>query len=72
MTFDATHYRIRRMGSPDFAAISAICRRVYPHDAPYTDAELATHNALYPEGQFVAEDHGRHVVSITGYEYKSR
>ncbi|MCX7416056.1 MAG: GNAT family N-acetyltransferase [Planctomycetia bacterium] len=55
MTFDATHYRIRRMGSPDFAAIGAICRRVYPHDAPYTDAELATHNALYPEGQFVAE-----------------
>ena len=55
MTFDATHYRIRRMGSPDFAAIGAICRRVYPHDAPYTDAELATHHALYPEGQFVAE-----------------
>ena len=55
MTFDATHYRIRRMGSTDFAAISGICRRVYPHDAPYTDAELATHNALYPEGQFVAE-----------------
>ena len=55
MTFDATHYRIRRMGSPDFAAIGTICRRVYPHDAPYTDAELATHNALYPEGQFVAE-----------------
>ena len=55
MTFDATHYRIRCMGSPDFAAIGAICRRVYPHDAPYTDAELATHHALYPEGQFVAE-----------------
>ena len=55
MTFDATHYRIRRMGSPDFAAIGTICRRVYPHDAPYTDAELATHHALYPEGQFVAE-----------------
>ena len=55
MIFDATHYRIRRMGSPDFAAIGEICRQVYPHDAPYTNAELAAHNALYPEGQFVAE-----------------
>ncbi len=48
-------YRIRLMQRSDYAAISEICRVVYPHDTPYTEDELAEHHAVYPQGQFVAE-----------------
>jgi GNAT superfamily N-acetyltransferase len=48
-------YRIRLMQAADYAAIGEICRVVYPHDTPYTAAELAEHHALFPQGQFVAE-----------------
>jgi GNAT superfamily N-acetyltransferase len=48
-------YRIRLMQPADYAAIAAICRVVYPHDTPYTPAELAEHHAVFPQGQFVAE-----------------
>lgn len=48
-------YRIRLMQAADYAAISEICRVVYPHDTPYTAEELAAHQAVYPQGQFVAE-----------------
>ena len=48
-------YRIRLMEPADYPAIAAICRVVYPHDDPYTVAELAAHRAVYPQGQFVAE-----------------
>jgi GNAT superfamily N-acetyltransferase len=50
-----TDYRIRLMEPADYATIGAICRTVYPHDEPYTAAELAEHRAVYPQGQFVAE-----------------
>jgi hypothetical protein len=55
MGFNATDYCIRHMHTGDFAAIREICGRVYPHEAPYTESELAEHNAVYPQGQFVAE-----------------
>ena len=48
-------YRIRLMQPSDYAAIGEICHAVYPHEAPYTPAELAGHRAVYPQGQFVAE-----------------
>jgi GNAT superfamily N-acetyltransferase len=48
-------YRIRLMEPMDYAAISEICRIVYPLDAPYTAKELTAHHAVYPQGQFVAE-----------------
>ena len=48
-------YRIRLMEPADFAPIGAICHAVYPHDDPYTATELAEHQAVYPQGQFVAE-----------------
>lgn len=50
-----TDYLIRLMQPDDYAAISDICREVYPHDTPYTAEELAEHHAAYPRGQFVAE-----------------
>ena len=43
------------MEPADFAALSAICARVYPDETPYTEAELAEHHAKYPQGQIVAE-----------------
>jgi hypothetical protein len=55
MTYNANEYRIRCMCDADFAAIQDIGRQVYPHDEPYSDAELAEHNAVFPQGQFVAE-----------------
>ncbi len=55
MGFNASEYHIRNMQAGDFGAIREICRRVYPHDAPYTEAELAEHNTVFPQGQFVAE-----------------
>jgi GNAT superfamily N-acetyltransferase len=43
------------MQPADYARIGEICRVVYPHDTPYTPAELAEHHAVFPQGQFVAE-----------------
>lgn len=48
-------YSIRLMQPTDYAAISDLCRVVYPHDTPYTSDELAEHHARYPQGQFVVE-----------------
>jgi len=48
-------YRLRLMRPTDYAAIGGICRVVYPHDPPYTAEELAAHQAVFPQGQFVAE-----------------
>jgi GNAT superfamily N-acetyltransferase len=55
MAFDARDYRIRQMEARDYADIADICGRVYPHDAPYTPAELAEHHKRFSQGQFVAE-----------------
>jgi GNAT superfamily N-acetyltransferase len=55
MGFDPSEYTIRNMQRADFDGIRDICRRVYPHEPPYTEAELAEHHAVFPQGQFVAE-----------------
>lgn len=55
MSFVASEYSIRRMQPEDFEPIREICRRVYPHEPPYTKTELAEHNAVFSQGQFVAE-----------------
>ena len=47
-------YSLRTMAESDHPAVSEICRIVYPTERPYTEEELAAHQALYPEGQFVA------------------
>jgi len=48
-------YAIRLMQPSDYGRIGEICRVVYPHETPYTPAELAGHRAVFPQGQFVAE-----------------
>lgn len=55
MGFNASEYRIRGMKEADYSPIGEICRRVYPHDTPYTSEQLAEHNTVFPQGQFVAE-----------------
>lgn len=47
-------YRLRTMEQADHPRISEICARVYTTERPYTDEELATHHAVFPEGQIVA------------------
>ncbi|MFN5756860.1 MAG: hypothetical protein ACK54F_10390 [Planctomycetia bacterium] len=53
-------YSIRLMHPADYERIGEICQPVYPHEPPYTPAELAEHRAVFPQGQFVAE----HVPTI--------
>src|SRR5690348_14958711 len=55
MSFDPTHYLVRQMEARDYADLGEVCARVYPHDVPYTPAELAEHHKRFPQGQFVAE-----------------
>src|SRR5215475_8948171 len=55
MTYNPSEYQIRCMQTCDFNEIGEICRRVYPHDVPYTTAELTEHHTVFPQGQFVAE-----------------
>jgi len=45
---------VRRTEERDFPAIIAICRRVYPTHPPYSEEQLASHVAVFPEGQFTA------------------
>jgi hypothetical protein len=66
----ASEYGVRLMQAADYGAIREICRRVYPHDEPYTEAELAEHHALYPQGQFVAEH--RPTSSVAGVHFTLR
>jgi len=44
---------------PDhFAGISDVSRAVYPTNPPWTAVQLASHGAVFPEGQFVAVERG--------------
>src|SRR4051812_16324861 len=70
MSLKANEYCLRRMLVRDFGPIREICRRVYPHDVPYTDSELAEHRAVYPQGQFVAEH--LPTISVAGVHFTLR
>lgn len=47
--------RVRPVRSEDFAAMIAICERVYPESKPWQRQQLESHLELFPEGQLVAE-----------------
>jgi len=70
MGFNASEYCIRLMQAGDFRAIREICRHVYPHDTPYTEVELAEHNTVFPQGQFVAEH--RPTSAVAGAHFTLR
>lgn len=50
---------VRNTRPADFAGIIEVCRRVYPGSPAWTEAQLASHLRVFPEGQFVAVDGGR-------------
>lgn len=47
---------IRQLTPEDFAAVRGLTARVYPDSPTWTDAQLASHLAIFPEGQIVAVD----------------
>lgn len=48
--------RTRPMRRADFPAIIELTREVYPESKPWSEAQLASHLEVFPEGQIVAED----------------
>jgi len=47
---------VRRTNADDIPAIIGLCRRIYPASEPWAAAQLESHLAVFPEGQFVAAD----------------
>lgn len=47
---------VRNTRPEDFPAIIAMCRLVYPDSPAWTETQLASHLAVFPEGQLVAVD----------------
>ncbi|MEO8026014.1 MAG: hypothetical protein ABI823_06055 [Bryobacteraceae bacterium] len=47
---------IRNTQPTDVPGIIELCGAVYPHSPPWTAAQLESHLAVFPEGQFVAVD----------------
>lgn len=46
---------VRQTEPRDFDAIGRISRAIYPDSPPWSETQLASHIATFPEGQFVAE-----------------
>jgi len=49
---------VRNTMPTDFAGIIALTEATYPGSPPWSEAQLASHLAHFPEGQFVAIDRG--------------
>lgn len=55
MTASDTHaIRVRNTRPEDFDGIIELTRRVYPGSVPWSKEQLASHLAIFPDGQFVA------------------
>jgi GNAT superfamily N-acetyltransferase len=53
---------VRRTQPSDFDAIVALSRAVYTGSRPWSVAQLESHHAMFPEGQFVAVDRRRNAL----------
>lgn len=53
MNSPALKVEVRNTRHADIPGIVALSRGVYPEGAPWTEAQLASHLELFPEGQFV-------------------
>lgn len=51
-----TRWIIRNPEPSDFAGIQGLCRKVYPFSAPWNLEQLASHQQVFKEGQFLAVD----------------
>ncbi len=49
---------VRELRTEDFSAIHRISKQIYPDSPAWSDAQLASHLAVFPEGQLVAETAG--------------
>ena len=49
---------VRELTASDFPAIHAISREIYPSSPAWSDAQLASHLDVFPEGQLVADAGG--------------
>jgi ribosomal protein S18 acetylase RimI-like enzyme len=58
MSSAAARVVVRNTGSADFTGIMDLSRRVYPASLPWSEGQLASHLAVFPEGQFVAVEAG--------------
>ena len=50
--------RVRQTRPEDFDAITRISRAIYTDAPPWSEKQLSSHLAVFPEGQFVAERDG--------------
>lgn len=55
---------VRSTRPEDFASILELSRSVYPGSPPWSEAQLASHLRVFPEGQFVAAAEGGRVVGM--------
>lgn len=62
MTPQRSKISVRQTRPGDFQAIADLSRRVYPHDEPWREEQLASHLKVFPRGQFVAVDDETGVV----------
>lgn len=51
---EAHPVRVHPTRERDFAGIEALCERVYPRHVPYTEDDLSSHLAVFPQGQLTA------------------
>jgi hypothetical protein len=72
MPFNSADFDIRPMQPADFAAVRAICARVYLDEPPYTEEELAEHHALFPQGQLVASQRATGTVAGAHFTLRLR
>lgn len=49
---------VRQLRRDDFPAIHRISTQIYPDSPAWSDAQLESHLAVFPEGQLVAEEDG--------------
>jgi GNAT superfamily N-acetyltransferase len=56
---------VRNTRPEDFPGIIQMTRRVYPDSPPWTVEQLASHHAIFPDGQFVALDSVGVIVGMT-------
>jgi GNAT superfamily N-acetyltransferase len=66
------NYQIRHVAPSHYEAIIAICKLVYPTEAPYTVEELDDHRQVFPQGQFVAMDVSRNAVAGVHFTLRLR
>jgi hypothetical protein len=64
MSIVADGILVRNTTPHDFSGIIEMTRRVYPASAPWTVEQLASHQAVFPDGQLVALDGSGLVVGM--------